>query len=198
MQHGQTLRQRTALFLQRAAVHRRVAAQQPEGDGVALQRFARTGRQQLQRTGVRGVDAQFIAAYGNQLLTFHLGNQRIDNRRQLLTLPAQEQLGFQHWVQSIDIVRNLPTGYLPMLGHNRRQQRRHNQHVRNVVAIVGHQYRLLARQNDDIADGIFLDFELVHLQRVIDKLAGRGFRCGRIRRVWRVTHQGQITIQLLR
>ena len=51
MQNGQALRQRPALFLQRAAVDGRVRAQQPEGNGVALQRFARTGRQQLQGTG---------------------------------------------------------------------------------------------------------------------------------------------------
>ena len=51
VQNGQALRQRPALFLQRAAVDRRVRAQQPERNGVALQRFARTGRQQLQGTG---------------------------------------------------------------------------------------------------------------------------------------------------
>lgn len=57
-----------------------------------------------------------------------------------------------------------------MLGDNCRHQRRQHQHMCNVVAIVGHQHRLLARQNDDVADSVFLNFKLVHLQRVIDKL----------------------------
>jgi hypothetical protein len=60
VQHRQALRQRAALFLQRAAVDGRVRAQQPEGNGVALQRFARACRQQLQGTGARRIDMQLV------------------------------------------------------------------------------------------------------------------------------------------
>ncbi len=35
--------------------------------------------------------------------------------------------------------------------------------MRNVVAVIRHQYRLLARQNDDVTDGVFLDLKLIHL-----------------------------------
>ena len=84
-----------------------------------------------------------------------------------------------------------------MLGHDSGQQRWHHQHMGDVVAIVGHQHRLLARQDDDIADGVFLDFELVHLQRVVDKLAGGSRRRGRIGGVRHVTQQVEVAIQLL-
>ncbi|EHC97429.1 hypothetical protein LTSEURB_6141, partial [Salmonella enterica subsp. enterica serovar Urbana str. R8-2977] len=43
--------------------------------------------------------------------------------------------------------------------------------MRDIVTIVGHQHRLLARQNDDIANSVFLDLKLIHLQRVSDELA---------------------------
>ncbi|EHC29008.1 hypothetical protein SeGA_5698, partial [Salmonella enterica subsp. enterica serovar Gaminara str. A4-567] len=43
--------------------------------------------------------------------------------------------------------------------------------MRDIVTIVGHQHRLLARQDDDIANGVFLDLKLIHLQRVSDELA---------------------------
>ena len=66
----------------------------------------------------------------------------------------------------------------------------------DVVAVIGHQDGLLARQNDDIADRVFLDFELVHLQRVVDKLAGRRRRRGRVRRVRHVAQQGEVALQL--
>ena len=69
--------------------------------------------------------------------------------------------------------------------------------MRDVIAIVGHQHRLLARQNDDIANGILLDFEFVHLQRVIDKIAGVDRRHGRIRGIRHVAHQIQVTVELL-
>ncbi|GAR62280.1 hypothetical protein NGUA15_04085 [Salmonella enterica] len=65
-----------------------------------------------------------------------------------------------------------------MLGDNRRHQRRHNQHMRDIVTIVGHQHRLLARQDDDIANGVFLDLKLIHLQRVSDELTSVGGRNG--------------------
>ena len=60
VQNGQALGQRPALFLQRTAVDRRIRAQQPERNGVALQRFARAGRQQLQGTGTRRIDVEFV------------------------------------------------------------------------------------------------------------------------------------------
>ena len=85
-----------------------------------------------------------------------------------------------------------------MLGDNGRHERWKHQHMSDVVAVVRHQYSLLARQNDDIADRIFFDFELVHLQRVIDKLAGGSRRSCRINRVWHVAHHVQIAVQLLR
>ena len=67
----------------------------------------------------------------------------------------------------------------------------------DVVAIVGHQHRLLARQDDDIADGVLLHFELVHLQRVVDKLAGRSGRCRRIWRIGHIAQQREVALQLL-
>ena len=44
--------------------------------------------------------------------------------------------------------------------------------MRNVIAVVRHQDRLLARQNNDVTDGVFLDFKLVHLQGVVDQFTG--------------------------
>ena len=123
---------------------------------------------------MRRVDMQLIILQGNQPLTLHLICQRINNVRQLVAIPAQEQLRFQHWVKHIDVLHQYVAGDVAMLGDNCRHQRRQHQHMRNVVAIVGHQHRLLAWQNDDVADSVFLDFKLVHLQRVIDKLAGAG------------------------
>ncbi len=84
-----------------------------------------------------------------------------------------------------------------MLGNNGRHQRRQHQHMRDVVTVVGHQHGLLARQNDDVTNRIFLDFELVHLQRVIDKLAGSGRRYGRIHGIRHVAHDVEVAINLL-
>ena len=84
-----------------------------------------------------------------------------------------------------------------MLGHNRCDQRRQHQHVRNVVAVIGHQHRLLARQDDDIADGVLLDLKFVHLQRVSDKLSGAGGRSGRVRGVGHIAHQLKVAVELL-
>ena len=85
-----------------------------------------------------------------------------------------------------------------MLGNNGGHERRQHQHMRDVVAVVGHQHRLLARQNDDVADRVLLHFKLVHLQRVIDKFTGGCRRHGRVNRIRHVTHHIQIAIQLLR
>ncbi len=89
------------------------------------------------------------------------------------------------------------TGDLAMLGDDGRHQRRQHQHMRNVVAVIGHQHRLLARQNDDIADGVLLDLKLVHLQRVLKQLAGAGGRHRGVFRVRHVAQQVQVAVELL-
>ena len=74
------------------------------------------------------------------------------------------------------MTQQLLTRNTAMLGNDRRHQRRQHQHMRDIVTIVGHQHRLLARENDDVANRIFLDFKLVHLQRMVDQLARRAGR----------------------
>ncbi|MNL55813.1 hypothetical protein D3C87_1792520 [compost metagenome] len=68
----------------------------------------------------------------------------------------------------------------------------------DIVAIVGHQHRLLARQNDDIADVILLHLELVHVQRVIQQLIRRLSRHGNVIGIRHVAHQLQIAFQLFK
>ena len=140
---------------------------------------------------------QFIITDGNQPLTMHLCHHFIELCRQFILTPAQEQLRFQHWVDGLNMAQQLLTRNTAVLGNNGRHQRRQHQHVRDVIAVVGHQHGLLARQNDDVTNRIFLDFELVHLQRVIDQFAGGGRRHGRIHGIRHVAHDIQVAINLL-
>ena len=117
---------------------------------------------------------QLIVLHGDQPLTLHLTAQRVNHAGKLIVFPAQEQFRFQHRIEHVNMLHQRVTRDVAVLGNDGRHQGRQNQHMRDVVAIVGHQHRLLARQNDDVADCVFLDFKLVHLQRVIDKLAGAG------------------------
>ena len=84
-----------------------------------------------------------------------------------------------------------------MLRNDRRQQRRQHQHMGDVVAIVGHQHRLLARQNDDVANRVFLYLKLVHLQGVLNKRVRTdgGHRC--VGSIGHIAHQVEVTVQLL-
>ncbi|MMZ62275.1 hypothetical protein D1872_244780 [compost metagenome] len=65
-----------------------------------------------------------------------------------------------------------------MLSDDGSHQRRQHQHMRDIVAIVRHQHRLLTRQNDDVTNRVLLDLELVHLQRMVDQLTRRHKRHG--------------------
>lgn len=53
---------------------------------------------------------------------------------------------------------------------------------------------MLARQDDDVANGVLLHFELVHLQRMIDELAGRSGWGGRIRRIGHIAQQREVAL----
>ncbi|MNP06863.1 hypothetical protein D3C76_988640 [compost metagenome] len=124
---------------------------------------------------------QLIVFHRNQTLTQQLGGQFIQLDGQLLVAPAEEQLGFQHRIERLNMAQQFLTGNAAVLSDDGCHQRRQHQHMRDVVTIVGHQHRLLARQNDDVPDGVLLNFELVHLQRVVDQLTGGGRRNGGIR-----------------
>ena len=117
MQHRQALGHGTTLFFQRTAVDRRVGAQQPEGDGIALQRLARARGQQLQGARVRRIEAHHLAIDDDQLLTQHLGNQCIHHPGQLCFLPAQEQLGLEERIQRFDMAQHFGAAELTMLSH---------------------------------------------------------------------------------
>ena len=84
-----------------------------------------------------------------------------------------------------------------MLLHDSGDQRRHHQHVMNVIAVIGHQHRLLARQDDDIADIVLFRLELVHVQRVFQQRFRRHVRHGRICGIGHIAQQFEIAFQLL-
>ena len=64
---------------------------------------------------MRRIDAHLIVVQGDEALTLHLSDQRIDDARQLRFFPAQEQLGLQERIEHLDVTQDFGTGNTTML-----------------------------------------------------------------------------------
>ena len=66
---------------------------------------------------MRRVKAHHIAIDDDQLLTQHLGNQRIHYSGQLRFLPAQEQLGLEERIECFHMTQHFGAAEMTMLSH---------------------------------------------------------------------------------
>ena len=66
---------------------------------------------------MRRVEAHDIAIDDDQLLTQHLGNQRIHHSGQLRFFPAQEQLGLEERIECFHMTQHFGAAEMTMLSH---------------------------------------------------------------------------------
>ena len=172
--------------------------QQRGGHVEALQGLHHHSRQQgeqdeLPRTWRRAHVA--VAIDPEQTLLDEGRQPAVDHLRQLLDLPADEQLGAQIGVQRFGKTQDLLAADPRAALEQARQQRRQGQDVHHVVAVVGHQDGVLLVQIEDVAQRVLLFGEQVEALHVRDQRVAVAFRQRGVRRVGHRTQQRLIEIE---
>ncbi|MNZ83922.1 hypothetical protein D3C78_1026650 [compost metagenome] len=119
----------------------------------------------------------------------------IDHRIQFVQRPANEQLRLQVRVQCAGVAQDLFAAHARGTLEEARQQCRQGEDVQYVVAVVGHQDGVLFVQIQNLAQGIALLGQQVHVLHVLDQRPAVTFRQGGVRRVRHLAQQRQIQVE---
>ncbi|MCY1424073.1 hypothetical protein D9M71_398060 [compost metagenome] len=166
-----------------------VEALQRLGDGAGQQRklheFPRAGR----RADVGVVLLAQQTLFHQRFQPFvHFGGQ-------LLHIPADEQLCLQIRIECVDEAQQLLAADSRVALEEAGDQRRQGEHVQDVVAVVGHQYRVLLVEVEDAAERVLLFGEQVQAAGVFDQVAAAAFRQGCAGRVGHLAQEVQIEVE---
>ena len=130
------------------------------------------------------------------MLTTQFINDGIEDRRQLFLTVTHKQFGFQQRIDHPDMFTQRIGADAAVMDQDTGHQRRQYQHMQNVIPVVGHQYRIFTRQNDDIPEAVFLNLELVHLQCVFQQFFRTLRRGGAVRGIRHIAQQLEIAVEL--
>ncbi|MNE23668.1 hypothetical protein D3C80_1169330 [compost metagenome] len=157
--------------------HGHVEALQGLGDA-----FRQQGQQHEMPRAWRRAQVHVVLEAQQALLDERL-QPLIDHRIQFVQRPANEQLRLQVGIQRAGVAQDLFATHARGALEEARQQRRQREDVQYVVAVVGHQDGVLFVQIENLAQGIALLGQQVHVLHMLDQRPAIAFRQGG---VWRI------------
>ncbi|MNZ43468.1 hypothetical protein D3C78_610710 [compost metagenome] len=196
VQGAEALRHHQAVRLQLLCLDIGLGQHSGQHYGVALQRLLNALGQQQQAHLVARIDPVAAIARLDQLLALQLGQQGIDQLRQLLLFVAQEQLCLEQRVD-VDAAGDYLAAGDPLAAFDQgRHQGGQGEQVQYVVAVVGQQDRLIAVQADYLTELVLAHLELVELHGLIQQCLGILVRHGALGAVGHLLEQVQIGVDL--